>query len=487
MKRRSIANFARQFGGNRNIGFGVLSFALLIPALIIGVGVMALVMHSGNTHGIMAHVLAPFVALGALGAGVLSFKLSGKALATLALAVGLAAGGGASTPDPSVINMAARNAVLSQSVEMEQQIFSAAINPTNQTVIPIVPRNVGLIKRFRVIVSGNIQNTDAANDAVRTPFGVANILQNVNFTDLQNNVRINTPGWHLHHLASAKYRDVYGNSFTAADFLSPNGSISSNAGAYGNNFPVIVDLNGLIHGANQNFRMVWEVPLVYSDDDLRGGIYANVVNATMALTLTLQTPANAFVATATDDTLAVLRSGTCSYNGNVTVTVYQVYLDQLPVGSKGVVLPVIDLSTVYEVKQTSFQNLVANQEFPVPYANFRDFLSTIAVYNNNGANTGHGNGTDISYFSLQSANFTNLWKLDPLSLVERWRKIMQVDFPLGTYYVSYRRKPISTVQYGNMQLILNPLTAAAGNYLLIGFEAFALQNVITNAGSLAAA
>lgn len=485
MKRRSIANFARQFGATRNIGFGVLSFAMLIPALIIGIAVTAVVVHSGHNH--VHGFFAPLFAFGALGAGLVSFKLFGKVLATIALAVGLATGGGASTPDPSMVNMAARNLVLSQSVEMEQQIFSAAINPTNQTVIPIVPRNVGLIKRFRVIVSGNIQNTDGANDSVRTPFGVANVMQNINFTDLQNNVRINTPGWHLHHLASAKYRDVYGNSYTAGDFLSPNGATSSNAGNYGNNYPVIVDLNGLIHGTNQNFRMVYEVPLVYSDDDLRGGIYANVVNATMSLTLTLQTPAAAFVATAADDTQAVLRSGTCSYNGNVTITVYQVYLDQLPVGKNGVVLPVIDLSTVYEVKQTSFQNLVANQEFPIPYANFRDFLSTIAVYNNNGSNSGHGNGTDISYFSLQSANFTNIWKLDPLSLVERWRKIMMVDFPLGTYYVSYRRKPISTVQYGNMQLILNPVTAAAGNYLLIGFEAFGLQNVITQAGSLAAA
>lgn len=489
MKRRSIASYFRAFGGTRQISVGFLSFALVVPAFLAGLFVLAVASHHLNHVPL---IVAPFAALVGGLVGLAAWKLSWKAVVTALLIFGMATGGSGKNPppqaDPTMVNNAARALVLSQAVEMEQQIFSQAINPVNQTVIPIVPRNVGIIKRFRVIVSGNIQNLDAAIDAVATPFGISNVMQNINFVDLQNNVRVNTTGWHVFNLSAAKYRDPYGNSLTAADYLAPNGATSTNAGNYGNNFPVIVNLNGLTHGTNQNFRIVYEVPLSYSDDDLRGAIFANVVNATMLLTLTLASNAQGFVATAADDTAAILRSGTVTYNGNVTVTVYQVYLDQLPQDTRGgAVLPLLDLSTVYEIKNTTFQNLVANQEFPVPYANFRDFLSTFAVYNNNGGNGGHGNGTDINYFSLQSANFTNIWKLDPLSLVERWRKIIDVDFPPGMYYVSYRRRPISTVQYGNMQLILNPITAAANNYLLIGYEAFALQTVLTQAGSLAAA
>ncbi len=63
---------------------------------------------------------------------------------------------------------------------------------------------------------------------------------------------------------------------------------------------------------------------------------------------------------------------------------------------------------------------------------------------------------------------------------------MQADMPPGTYYFSSREKPISTVQYGNMQLILNAITAGAGAYVSVGFEDFALVNTLNMAGSLAA-
>jgi hypothetical protein len=37
-----------------------------------------------------------------------------------------------------------------------------------------------------------------------------------------------------------------------------------------------------------------------------------------------------------------------------------------------------------------------------------------------------------------------------------------------------------------MQLVLNASTAAAGAYMLVGWEDFGLQNVMTQAGSLPA-
>jgi hypothetical protein len=66
------------------------------------------------------------------------------------------------------------------------------------------------------------------------------------------------------------------------------------------------------------------------------------------------------------------------------------------------------------------------------------------------------------------------------------REIINSDWPLGTYYFSHRRKPISTLQYGNMQLILNPASVSGSPYCLIGWEDFALINALTQAGSLAA-
>ena len=106
--------------------------------------------------------------------------------------------------------------------------------------------------------------------------------------------------------------------------------------------------------------MVYEVPLAYSDDDLRGVVYANVVNATMQLQLTINTAGFFAAGSTADTTKAVYSSADSSVLGtltNVTITVYQVYLDQLPVGQNGVVLPVLDMATVYELKNTPFTAL----------------------------------------------------------------------------------------------------------------------------------
>lgn len=485
MKRKSIANFSRQFGASRSLAIALLGFGIFSAVAVCGVGTFAIVNHF--THGVLLHAL---MYPASIATAILSAWFGAKHAKHLVFAsvmglAGMAAATGGGSVNPAVLNAQQRAAVLAQSVEMEQQIFSGSFTVANQNVVNIQPRFVGLIKRFRVVVTANIQNTDAAVDATGTPFGVANILQNVQFTDLQNYLRINTTGWHLANLATAKYQGVYAGSNQASVYTSGT-QLRSVVGNLGNNYPAITDLQNLTHATNQNIRMSYEVPISYSDTDLRGAIWANIVNATMNLQVTIAPAATAFVAAAADDTLAILKAGTCSYGagGNVTITVFQVYLDQLPQGQNGAVLPLLDVSTIYELKNTPFANLVANQELPVSFANFRDFLSVFAVYNNNGSNTGHGNGSDINYWALVSANLTNIWKLDPLSAAERWRKILVADFPPGMYYFSFRNKPVSTLQYGNMQLVINPITAAAGNYLLIGFESFGLQNVITGAGSL---
>ena len=66
------------------------------------------------------------------------------------------------------------------------------------------------------------------------------------------------------------------------------------------------------------------------------------------------------------------------------------------------------------------------------------------------------------------------------------RNYLGADAPPGAWYFSYRDKPISTNQYGNMQLVLNANVAAAGAYLMVGIEDLALMQTLTAAGSLAA-
>jgi hypothetical protein len=172
---------------------------------------------------------------------------------------------------------------------------------------------------------------------------------------------------------------------------------------------------------------------------------------------------------------------------SITSTAYQTfqyYYDQLPLANGAVLLPITDLATIYELKYTSQNGVQANQDFGYQYSNFRNILSTIVGYVNTGSTGARGVGADINYFGLQAANSTFLWKKTPALLAVEFRNFFSTDFPPGFYYFGSRQKPIATTQYGNMQLVLNAITAAAGNYELVGLEDFALIQSLSMAGSL---
>lgn len=395
---------------------------------------------------------------------------------------------------PAQLNAIARAAIKARAVKMEQQIFSqtygAAANTTNvaagQPVVTINPRNVGLIRGFWVKIVATINN-QSGDVATLSDFNAANILSQIQFNDLNNNTRIQTTGWHMAFLNSIKARRPFGTAWVhGTGFDSPIN--------YGNNFGNQISFSGttnttLASGASGTLIMWWYVPLSYSDDDLRGAVYANVVNATMQLNLTFN-PTPAVLGT-TDSTSAVMTvgpAGTASqcYMSQAVVTVYQSYLDQLPTGQGGVLLPILDLATIYEMKNTTFTAIVPAQDFPMQYSNFRDFVSTVAVFVNTGATGARTGGADVNYWALQSANFTNIWKKEPGLVALQVRNHLQTDHPPGVYYFGSREKPISTVQYGNMQVILNAITAGSGAYCLMGYEDFALVQSLSMAGSLAA-
>lgn len=379
--------------------------------------------------------------------------------------------------NPNDVNMAARNAVLASAIDMMQPIFTtmlAGAIPGQVLNIPL--RNVGLIKKLVVKVSFDIVQA-AAETHTLTPLGLANIFSNITFTDLSNQQRINTTGWHLHLLACARRQAIFGSAFTT-DSPAP-GTIATPYGL-GSNFNVI--FSPAVVTVLSHCNMYYEIPLAYSDYDLRGAIYASVVSATMNLQLTVN-PNFEVSNVATDTTNAVYQSSNAVFAtlSAFTITVYQNYLDQLPIGKNGVVLPILDLSTAYMLNNTTVTGLVANQDLPIPYANFRNFMSTICIYDNAGA---LNVGADIAYWALQSANYTNIWKLDPRTVALLTREIMNDDMPAGTYYFDHRRRPISTVQYGNMSLVLNPSAVTAGAAVFVGYEALGIINMVTQAGSL---
>lgn len=370
-------------------------------------------------------------------------------------------------------NMLARQAVVGNSIKMVQQIFSQNIDISAQNVINIgqnTIRGAGLLLGFIVEVSGGVTN-GAADAAAIGPFGTANVVRQFRFDDLSNYTRIQTSGRHLAMLNSVRQGFAYGGAYA------PNLPID-----YGNNFDVFQGPASIAAAATADVRQVYYMPISYSPSDLRGAIYMGTVGATANLQIELnQSP---FVAAGANPLNAVYTgNANGNWTDNVTVTVYQVYLDQLPRLQNGqLILPLVDLDTVYDIKETTFSGMTVGQDFPMSYSNFRAFLSTLVVYDNAGV---LGDGSDVNYFSLASANFTNLFKVSPKIAALNARMAIMSDLPLGTYLFDSRETPINTINFGNMELNINPISANAGCRAIVGYEAFARIGQVKAASSLA--
>jgi hypothetical protein len=397
-------------------------------------------------------------------------------------------GAAASVTNPPQLQMSdaqATSILTSKAIKMVQNIYNATVfPPSNPVISTLLPRNVGVISKFVVEIVATLTNTGGAT-ATLTDVGLANLLSNVTFYDLNNNLRINTTGYHLTLLNQAKKRRPYA---ATAQWNTANGNnVSQMFSVAPATWPVLVAPNTIATGTAATVRAVFEIPLAYSDDDLRGAIFANVINTTMNLQMTLNT--NAFAAASTDYTNAVYQGSAGTFT-SAQVNVYQCYYDQLPINPKtgAYILPNTSLSTVYELKNTNLQAITPGQDFPIPFTNFRSFLSAFIIYNNgSGAgNEGRAYGTDINYFSRTTANFTNIFKYDPLYNVMISRDIFGADLPAGTYLFSFRKQPVWTTQYGNQQININAITADSGAYVNVLWEDMALQNTLSGGASLPA-
>jgi len=388
--------------------------------------------------------------------------------------------GAPTTAQIKAANLANRQAIVQSALRKQQQIFSQTFAPTSQTVLNIAPRYAGLILGFYVDVRATC--TVGTNNYLRTQFGAANLIQQVRFDDLSNNTRIQTTGWHLNAINSAKSQRPY----MSVDIINTDYPVG-----YGEVFTSdIATAPATLTTAGTTIAMLFWVPLAYSEVDLRGAMWANVVNATANLQLTMATSAQAFVGHTADPTSAVYQADATGATGVITsytVTVHQVYYDQLPTDTKGnQLLPVIDLSTLYMLNNTTVSGMVANNDYPIPYANFRSFLSTVVIYDNQTGGVYNAAGSDITYWELQTANFTNIFKYPSWFPGVFARDAIGDDFPLGMYYFDTRKKPINTIQFGNQQLILNPKgTVNTGAAALVGWEMFAITNTLVGAASLA--
>jgi hypothetical protein len=385
---------------------------------------------------------------------------------------------------PQQQNMAARTLILRGGV-VGKTYFPPAIDiwqpqnppapasPGPGTIYTFYLRNVGLVKRLIVRFKATVTAGSTSTQTL-TKWGLANFVSNITFFDLGNNTRINSTGWHLTAISSAKRRRVFGAAYTSDTPL-----------GYGNNnnrvmfAPATISANG-----NSEIDFQLEIPFVKNDTDLRGAIYADVTQATMQVQITLNP--NMFVASTADPTLAVYQSGGADLAtlSAVSVNFWQNYLDGLPRGSNGApILPQLDLGTAYLLNNTASGLPVANQDNSAAFTNARTYESVTFAYDNNG--TLNVNGSDLNYVSLTSANTTNLLNLDGKMIGLMQRNVFMDDPPAGMYYLDFRHRPIDTNQYGNMQLNINPSSVGgSGAVFLYGWESYGIIGLVNQGGSI---
>ncbi len=364
--------------------------------------------------------------------------------------------------------------------DMTQPIQSGTFTPngSNNTVnIPM--RNVGLTRGFLLKQQATFVNTSTTNAATLTSWGAANLLSNVTLTDLDNYQRVNTTGWHLYMLATAKEGFPYGSSILAAAQDTPL--------RMGNVFGVVSATATIAAPGTGTVQMYSWIPCSYTKTDLRGALYTGVVNATGYVQFTVN--ANPVIVPG-DATLAVYSqaSAVATTLTSFSYTLYQNYIDQIPrfqTGSEAgkPMLPPVSTRTQYRLANTSLSAVSANQDFPIPFTNFQSFLSASIIYDQNGTLNA---GTDINAFKLAAANTLQFFYLDPITQALRGRLQIKTDWPLGSYMFDFRQQPINTNQAGNIQLLVNPSSAAAGSQFLVGWESFAEVNTVLGAQSLPA-
>lgn len=377
-------------------------------------------------------------------------------------------------------NQNARMQILGYSQVMMQPQTSVTVTPASvNNSIVFQPRNVGLITGFYLEITATLNNSGSVTLSP-TVLNIANLFTNITFTDLNNNVRINTTGWHLNAVNSARARRPYGAAVTTDDPI-----------GYGSVMTPFSAPATIAASASGTLKMVYRIPVAYNPNDpdpskfsLQGAIYSNVVNATSQIALSVNPNP---VAVSTADTVNAIYQGAAGAAGSITsitVTLYQEYLDQLPSDNNGPILPWDDLRQVYELRMTNLTGMTVGNDFAFAYPNYKSFLSTILLFDNGGVLNA---GTDLNYITMQAANTTNFFKLTPNMVSERTRNWLGADMPKGMLYFDHRRSPVNTQNYGNMNLFINPSSVSTSNngaILYVGVEDLAVINTLQQASSL---
>lgn len=354
-------------------------------------------------------------------------------------------------PNPAQIaqaNMQARQMLLASAPRARKNVVTATA-PLGGT-LRLKLFNVGIISKLMLEVTAAVTiGTASATPSVKAPW---NIISRVRLTDYDGTDRVNLSGFQLWVLNCVRSRTLYA-------FNNGGGSIS----AFTNpSVPTAV-------GA-QTITFDVEIPLAYDVNnpvtqlqDLRGAILGQTAVGEMYLSID-------FIGTliSNGDVDAVYTnsgSATCvaTTTNLFTVTLWQDYFLPQALSNGQLVLPNVDLTTVYELNGNlkSSDNIAVNTEKLINYPNLRSVIGFYANYVTGGA-LAAGNVSK----SRLIANGNNVLRDNSERLQyfeQRTFMIPDLDLPGGVYFQAHRNKPMETALFGNLQWGLTFSVVSGGN------------------------
>ena len=314
--------------------------------------------------------------------------------------------------------------------------------------------NVGVLTRMLFEVTATITNSSGAAIAITpSPAAPWNLISWLKVKDFTGTEFINLTGLQLFNLNCIRLMKKAGFSMAFAGDAAYSVPVYSLPA-----FPTSVPANG-----TATVKFLISCPIAYApNSDLTGAILMQSVTGQMYTEIIW----NNSIFGADDD--SVYNSGV---NANLTTSINcEIVQEYRGVVSSGgnIVLPEIDLGTVYELNGTykDTSGIVAGVAKKIPYSNFRTVLTKQLQFMNGGV-LAAGSVTNLQLVA-NSNQFYQTFTEDQLA--QRMREALGFDITPGCYHFSTRDHPIETVLYGNIELWFQPSAVSTGNTYIAQLE-----------------
>ncbi len=339
-------------------------------------------------------------------------------------------------------NLAARHKLLDTAPRMVKYLGSFTGALAGNTRVKLF--NVGLITRLQARLS--IAYTIGTAVATVSPRGAYAAINRIKLVDFDGSDRINCSGWELYLHNSLMYGAPYGlnNQNATAVFTNPNipTAVGAQTATIMLTIPVCADYDaGNLEGMLMAQTAVGEL---YLSIDWASVLYTNGDETKM------------FSGGATTTVSAV----------SFTLEVWQEYLLPQSDDGQGVILPIKDLTTVYEIAgmNSSSSDIAVGSEKLINFPNVREVQMSLFSYLQNSLMGGGSSANDASRHRLIVNGNNVLQEFTQQSRYWEQRRMLNGDLgAMGAYVFDFRKRPIKTWLYGNVQYGITPGASVAGS------------------------